>query len=178
MISLELYTVEFQKRGLPHCHILLWTQRESANAQAPNVDAYISAELPDHIQDPEGFRVVSELMMHGPCGRANPNAPCTVGRDGCKKQFPKDYCQDTYTDSKGYVHYRRRDIGLGTYRRGIRLDNGYVVPYNRLLCMTFYAHINVEYCGWTMLIKYLFKYISKGTDRIIARVVRPIGQQR
>ena len=41
--------------------------------------------------------------------------------------------------------------------------------------MRFYAHINVEYCEWTMLIKYLFKYISKGTDRIIARVTRTIG---
>ena len=172
-----LYTVEFQKRGLPHCHILLWTHVRPANTPEKNVDAYISVELPDHVHDPEGFRVVSELMMHGPCGRTYPAAPCTAGRDTCEKKFPKEYYDHTYTDSKGYVHYRRRDIGPGTYRRGVRLDNAYVVPYNRILCMVFYAHINVEYCGWTMLIKYLFKYISKGTDRIIARVVRPIGEQ-
>ncbi|GJU74196.1 hypothetical protein Tco_1265601 [Tanacetum coccineum] len=36
--------------------------------------------------------------------------------------------------------------------------------------------MNVEYCGWSMLIKYLFKYISKGIDRIFARVTRPIGE--
>nr|KAJ0190905.1 hypothetical protein LSAT_V11C800428220 [Lactuca sativa] len=28
------------------------------------------------------------------------------------------------------------------------------------------AHINFEYCGWNMLIKYLFRYIPKGVDRV------------
>lgn len=53
------------------------------------------------------------------------------------------------------------------------LDNSYVVPYNRLLCLCFHAHINVEYCGWNILIKYLFKYISKDTDRIVAHIGKP-----
>ncbi|GJV60363.1 DNA helicase [Tanacetum coccineum] len=29
---------------------------------------YISAELPDPDTDPQGYRVVSEMMVHGPCG--------------------------------------------------------------------------------------------------------------
>lgn len=61
--------------------------------------------------------------------------------------------------------------------RGVKMDNAYVVPYNRELCMVFYAYINVEYCGWTMLIKFMFKYISKGTERIVARITRQIGDQ-
>ncbi|XP_071687455.1 uncharacterized protein [Rutidosis leptorrhynchoides] len=43
--------------------------------------------------------------------------------------------------------------------------------------MTFQAHINVEFCGATMLIKYLFKYISKGTDRVAARISRPVDSK-
>nr|KAJ0220462.1 hypothetical protein LSAT_V11C200065900 [Lactuca sativa] len=54
---------------------------------------------------------------------------------------------------------------LGRYN-GIIVDNGYVVPYNKHLCSRFDAHINVEYCGWNMMIKCLFKYISKGVDRV------------
>lgn len=113
-----------------------------------------------------------ELMMHGPCGMPFPNAPCMRDRQTCKKRFPKEYCANTYIDDSGYVHYRRRDTKFTTTRQNMQLDNGYVVPYNLLLCMRLYAHINVECCSWTMLIKYLFKYISKGTDKIVACITR------
>ncbi|GJV23191.1 DNA helicase [Tanacetum coccineum] len=128
------------------------------------------AELPSKDTDPECYRIVSELMMHGPCGLAYPSTSCTQNGVDCKKHFPKEYCSRTYTDKDGFVHYRRRDIADTVLKQHVELDNRYVVPYNRELLTTFYAHINVEYCGWTMLIKYLFKYISKGTDRIVARI--------
>ena len=91
-----LYTVEFQKRGLPHCHILLWVTRRAEVIQTDAIDRYISAELPDKVADPEGFRVVSEFMIHGPCGEAFPSAPCMQNRQSCKKYFPKEYCPHTF----------------------------------------------------------------------------------
>ncbi|XP_071727674.1 uncharacterized protein [Rutidosis leptorrhynchoides] len=58
---------------------------------------------------------------------------------------------------------------------GVKLDNSYVVPYNRILSLTFQAHINVECSGSTMLIKYPFKYISKGTVHVATRISKPLG---
>ena len=52
-----LYTVEFQKRGLPHCHILLWNDNSSKIKCPEDVDRYVCAELPDEAADPEGFRL-------------------------------------------------------------------------------------------------------------------------
>ena len=130
--------------------------------------------MPDQTSDPDAYRVVADLMMHGPCGNAQPNSPF-MQQGGCSKHFPKKYNENTYFDDNGHVHYRRRRTDAYVTRGEIRLDNTHVVPYNRLLCLMFHAHINVEYCGWSMLIKYLFKYISKGTDRIAARIVKPIG---
>ncbi|KAL4578339.1 hypothetical protein LXL04_014460 [Taraxacum kok-saghyz] len=174
VVTAVVYTIEFQKRGLPHCHILLWIKLDNKISDAEDIDKYISAELPDPTTDPDGYRVVSEMMVHGPCGLANPSAPCT-DNGTCKKRFPKSYNNATFFDKHGYVHYKRRNTGIYTKKGEVSLDNSYVVPYNRMLCLTFHAHINVEYCGWNMLIKYLFKYISKGTDRIVAHITKPTG---
>nr|GEY85984.1 helitron helicase-like domain-containing protein [Tanacetum cinerariifolium] len=42
-----------------------------------DIDSYISDELPSKDIDPECHRIVSELMMHGPCRLACPTASCT-----------------------------------------------------------------------------------------------------
>ncbi|GJW48935.1 hypothetical protein Tco_0080581 [Tanacetum coccineum] len=139
------------------------------------VDQYISAELPDTVDDPFRYKVVSEMMIHGSCGAANLNAPCMQNGPRNKK-FPERYNNETFFDSNGHVHYRRRDTGIHITKRELNVDNCYVVPYNRALCLAFQAHINVKYCGWSMLIKYFFKYISKGSDRIIAKITKPIGE--
>ncbi|GJS51633.1 DNA helicase [Tanacetum coccineum] len=160
------------KRGLPHCHTLLWIHESMRVSREEDIDMYVSAELPSEDVDPECYNIVSEFMMHGPCGLACPSASCMHNSPRCKKNFPKEYCQRTYIDKNGFVHYKRRNTDVTTTRQNIKLDNSYVVPYNKKLLTTFYAHINVEYCGWSMLIKYLFKYISKGTDRVVARISR------
>nr|GEV39210.1 DNA helicase [Tanacetum cinerariifolium] len=191
-----VYTVEFQKRDLPHHYkkyrnsdkspgkvipsdkspgkdkALVWIDKASRTQNQKEIDNYISAELPSEKVDPEGHRVIAEFMIHGPCGEIYPTAACMKNNSRCTKHFPKEYYHNTYIDAAGFVHYRRRDTRITTTKQNIKLDNGYVVPYNLQLLKTFYAHINVEHCGWTMLIKYPFKYISKGTDKIAARITR------
>lgn len=119
----------------------------------PNKDLY-----------PRLARAVSNFMLHGPCGASNPNSPCM--KDGkCSKFFPKAFNSSTTIDDDGYPKYKRRDSGLFTKKKGVNLDNRYVVPYNPLLIMWYQAHINVEYCNKSNAIKYLFKYVNKGPYR-------------
>nr|GEV44267.1 DNA helicase [Tanacetum cinerariifolium] len=143
-----LYTTEFQKRGLPHCHTLLWVDNKDKIQDAKDVDRYISAELPDPKTDPEGYRIISEMIVHGPCSKADASASC-IKENLCSKKFPKKFNNETYFDKNGYVYYRRRYTGVEVTRRGMDLDNSFVVLYNRQLCIAFHAHINVEYCGWS-----------------------------
>ncbi|CAN1185183.1 ATP-dependent DNA helicase PIF1 [Linum perenne] len=150
---LGMHTVEFQKRGLPHVHILVWLAKEAVIDTTTQIDTFISAELPDLMIDPVGYAAATKFMLHGPCRIDSPKSPCMLD-DRCKKFFPKPYTSETTIDDHGYAVYRRRMTGITSIKSGITLDNRYVVPYNRYLIVKYQAHIN-----------YLFKYITKGPDR-------------
>ncbi|CAN1274370.1 hypothetical protein LINPERPRIM_LOCUS15376 [Linum perenne] len=157
-------TFTSNKRGLPHVHILVWLAKEAAIDTTAQIDTFISAELPDPMIDPIGYAAATKFMLHGPCGVDFPKSPCMVD-DRCKKFFPKPYTSETTIDDHGYAVYRRRMTGITAIKSGISLDNRYVVPYNRYLIVKYQAHINIEVCHKGQLIKYLFKYITKGPDR-------------
>ncbi|CAN0837884.1 ATP-dependent DNA helicase PIF1 [Linum grandiflorum] len=160
----DMHTVEFQKRGLPHVHIILWLSDYYKPKTPSIVDKLISAELPDPLIDPVGYEAVTKFMLHGPCGEARLTSPCM--KDGkCSKFFPKPFASETTFGKNGYVTYRRRPTNISAIKSGTNLDNCYVVPYNRDLVVKYQAHINVEICHKGQLIKYLFKYITKGPDR-------------
>lgn len=99
-----MYSVEWQKRGLPHAHILIWLMEKIM----PNdIDKIISAEIPDPNVDPELYDVVTSSMIHGPCGAININSPCM--KDGkCTKRYPRALISETITGNDGYPLYRRR----------------------------------------------------------------------
>lgn len=168
-----LYSVEWQKRGLPHAHILIWLQDKIAPTQ---IDQIISAELPDPAVDPELFEIVKSNMIHGPCGAYNPLSPCM--KDGrCTKRYPRPLVQETQTGNDGYPLYRRRhpDNGgrtttLTVNRVETVVNNSWIVPYNPLLSKIFKAHINVEICNSVKSIKYVISYVQKGSDMAVVSV--------
>jgi hypothetical protein len=92
----------------------------------------------------------------------------------CSKRFPKSFSEDTSVDQSGFPVYRRRVDGRTVKKDGHYLDNKWVVPHNVALLKRYQAHINVEWCNKTNLVKYLFKYITKGPDRANV-VLRPLG---
>ncbi|KAM0826905.1 hypothetical protein ACQ4PT_068551 [Festuca glaucescens] len=168
-IDAYLYVVEFQKRGLPHTHTLIWLKIDTRDPTPAMIDQYISAEIPDYAVDPLGYALVEEFMIHGPCGELNPDSPCM--KDGvCTKRFPKSYNEETIIDGLGFPVYRRRNNDRYVVKNGRKLDNRWVVSYNMGLLKKFQAHINVEWCNKTNLLKYLFKYLAKGPDKARARL--------
>jgi len=70
-----IYVVEFQKRGLPQVHILIFFTEDYKPHTVEDVDHMISAELPNSETNKLAHETVARCMMHGPCGVAFPNAP-------------------------------------------------------------------------------------------------------
>ena len=50
-----VWTIEYQKWGLPHMHLLLFFHPEDRFLFAECIDEIISAELPDPRQHPDGI---------------------------------------------------------------------------------------------------------------------------
>ena len=69
-ISDFYYRVEFQQRGSPHIHMVLWSSDapdfESADEQviANFIDSYISCNLPEEYIDEELYTLVNSLQRH------------------------------------------------------------------------------------------------------------------
>jgi hypothetical protein len=75
--------VEFQKRGLPHIHLLVTMAEDDKPITPEDVNRVISAEIPDKNAGHEEevhYNLVDKFMVHRKCGEFNPDAPCMKKR--------------------------------------------------------------------------------------------------
>ncbi|GFQ82483.1 helitron_like_N domain-containing protein [Trichonephila clavata] len=148
------------------------TARVFIDKNLNETDDVICAEIPRADVDKDLHAVIIKNMIHGPCGKLNPNSPCMV--DGkCSKKYPRAFTANTITDD-GYPRYRRRSTEDGGNLAAVHMQNGvievdnrWVVPYSPLLSKTYRAHINVEYCNSVKSIKYICKYVNKGSNMAV-----------
>nr|GEW96166.1 helitron helicase-like domain-containing protein [Tanacetum cinerariifolium] len=78
-------------------------------------------DLPDPNVDPRGYKIISEMMMHGPCRPVNLSAQC-MEADKCTKNFLKKFTLHTFFDDKGHVRYQRRDTKIKIFNLIIDAD--------------------------------------------------------
>jgi hypothetical protein len=135
-ILARVHSIEFQKRGLPHMHLLLSLFPRDRPQSPADVDGMIRASWPDPEQEPVLFDIVKRCMVHGPCGPGFPHAPCM--RDGkCSKGFPKPFQAVTVMTRDGYPTYARPADGRSFEIGGFVADNRWIVPYNPYLLMRY-----------------------------------------
>lgn len=167
-VAAHAFAIEFQKRGLPHVHMLVMLEENDKLNNPDEYDRIVRAEIPDCHEEPRLFDAVCTHMIHGPCGPLDSRQSC-MKNGSCNKGYPKPFANFTVQGDDTYPVYRRRAslLPISLRRRGdIKVDNSWVVPYNPWLLLRYNCHINVEICGSIKSVKYLYKYIYKGPDRV------------
>ena len=87
MFESVAYSVEFQKSGLPHAHIVLFLHHDYKIPHTSDIAKIILAEIPHWEENEELYNIVCDNMMHGPCGNANLISPC-MQEGKCTKNDP------------------------------------------------------------------------------------------
>jgi len=146
-----IHCVEFQKRGLPHAHILV-KYKHDCNTTT-DIDTVVSAEMPDNAND---AALVRKFMTHNhPSSSAAPSKYCQrVAPDGtryCRFGYPFPLQNATTINDDGRIRYRRRKEG-----------DEMIVPHCLPILRKFQCHINFEVASTAHLFQYIFKYIHKG----------------
>jgi hypothetical protein len=127
-----IHTIEFQKRGLPHMHCLIFLDPADRIHDADQINSIVSALIPDPVTQPLLHQTVTTSMLHGPCGSIEPKAVCNVDKK-CSKRYPKQFREHTLFTVDGYPDYARPDDGRTFEKNNHVYDNRDVVPYNPYL---------------------------------------------
>ncbi|XP_042961368.1 uncharacterized protein LOC122296047 [Carya illinoinensis] len=177
-VAAYVYTIEYQKRGLPHVHFLIILQKDWRIYAPETFDEIVSAEIPNKTRNLHLYKVVLRHMMHGPCGILNPANICMDKNGICKNRYPKEFTANTTVGTDCFPSYKRSNNGVIARIRGKDLDNRWVVPYNPYLVSKYNCHINVEICCTVKAVKYLYKYIYKGHDRVAFNIISKENNQQ
>ena len=177
-IQYEVRVIEYQRRGLPHAHIVLKFENhihmpvyENKKELAKWIDYHITAEYPKTVNDLDPLEnnekyendleyseIVKAHMLHK-CISEN-NGGCLNEANVCAKGYDKNVTNNVTTfDHKGFPQYKRSTI-----------KSLNVVPHNKLLLKDWNGHANVEFAGSTYTVIYLYKYLFKGNKKVKMRL--------
>jgi hypothetical protein len=156
------YVIEFQKRGMPHAHMLIRLENFESNS-AEDIDEICSCAIPQDCHDScrncaqcRLRDVVMQNMIHGCFPWRCHKTKSEKSEKRCHYRFPKEPQETTHLGLSGYWELKRA------------LGEEYMVAYNPQLSLEFNAHINVEIACGTRSIYYLRKYFSKRPDSVAA----------
>jgi len=147
--------VEFQNRGAPHTHTILWVEKSTIQMIEENL---IRSDLPDPNLEPELYQLVLTHQIHT-CSPGKCNGPALPGQV-CKKKFPRPYSPTTYynTDEQRYIY------------RCVTEKDRWVVPYHPATLLLWNAHMNIQYVSSKNLGKYLTKYVVKSEPTYVFNI--------
>lgn len=153
-------------------HLLFLDERDRL-LKTSDIGSVIRAYWPNPDSETVLFERVQKIMVHGPC---RPGQCLENGK--CKQRYPKHFQEATVMTEDGYPAYRRPADGRSYEVRGRMADNSWIVPYNPYLSGKYRCRINVECTVSFASLKYLHKYLLKGSDRTTIEIAPNADSQQ
>ena len=168
-------SIEFQKRGLPHCHIVVQVRLTVFSDSRFNpycqfrpelpvheIDRLIKAELPRN--DPTLRAKVKKFMTHNPNHLTREVSRCRRGNK-CIYGFPHPITSQTTVKDDGRVLYKRSTE-----------EDRWIAPHIPELIDELHCHIFVDVVFTVSIFTYLYKYLYKGPDHTSFHIPHQHGE--
>ena len=181
-VTHSFWKKEYQSRGAPHYHVLLWIKDAPVIGVDPEhvvtewIDKRISCHIPDEKGSPELHRLVTKYQLHrcsNYCRRKKKYGSAYVTH--CKFGFPREVVDDTVLNnvedslkSRSKVYHLQR--GVGEER---------VNDYNPLLLYLWKANLDIQYVADSSLAlaHYVTAYITKAEKSHMQELWEDISEQ-
>jgi hypothetical protein len=150
VIHAFVWRVEYQKRGLPHAHILLWTDFNTQDVDA--VDSVVNVRYPKESPFVDDRQMVTDLrcLIEAYQGHQH-SRRCRSPEGECRFGYPQPEASRTTVRGRRFVLAREA-------------SSRNVVPHNPLLLSEFRCHHCLEVIHSEQAIGYVLKYCTKNSD--------------
>ena len=181
-VTHSFWKKEYQSRGAPHYHVLLWIKDAPVIGVDPEhvvtawIDKRISCHIPDEKSSPELHRLVTKYQLHkcsNYCRRKKKYGNAYVTH--CKFGFPRQVVNETVLNNvEDSLKYRSKVYHL---KRGV--EEVRVNDYNPLLLYLWKANIDIQYVADSSLAlaHYVTAYVTKAEKSHMQELWEDISEQ-
>jgi hypothetical protein len=148
-VSAFIWRIEYQKRGLPHAHILFWREFNTQDVDA--VDAVINARYPKNSPFNDQGMVSDFRQLIDAYQIYHHFKRCRLPNGKCRFGYPQEMAG--HTRMRGHNTHFARDA-----------EKGNIVPHNLSLLASFRAHHCLEVIHSELCIGYVLKDCAKNSD--------------
>ena len=174
---------EYQARGAPHYHALLWIKdapvidKDDPDDMLKWIQERITCHIPDKKSDPELHNLVTRYQMHkcsSYCKRKRKVGSVYITR--CRFNFPRHPCETAKLNSVSEsLKSRNRIYELAGTESEIRVND-----YNPLLLMLWKANIDVQFVSESSLAlaHYVSGYVTKAEKSSMQEIWDQVSESK
>ena len=175
---------EYQARGAPHYHVLLWIRdapvigQDDPDKVLSWIQERITCQIPDKETSPELHRLVTRYQMHKCSAYCKRKRKCSSGAfiTRCRFGFPRQECESAKLNSvSDSLRSRKKIYELPRGDTEVRVND-----YNPLLLMLWQANIDIQFVAESSLAlaHYVSGYVTKAERSNMQEIWQEVSENK